>query len=512
MTSTTRDNKRIAKNTGFLFIRMLLMMGIAFYSSRVLLQELGVSDYGLYGVVGGVVAMFSSLRGIFASSIQRFLNFEMGKSATDELKKVFSIGVIIHIILCVVFLILAETIGLWFLNTKLIIPPDRYFAANWVYQFSVFAAIVTILTVPYDAVIIANERMKAFAYISILDALLRLIIIFLVSYSSNDKLIFYAFLILTVSIVTRLISWVYCRKNFEESRFKYIWDKHLFRQIGSFAGWNFLGNSAQTLSNEGVNMVLNMFGGTPVNAARSIAYQVRSATMQFLSNILMAVNPHMIKLYSQKREQEFIAMLFFISKISFFVLFAISIPMLLFSDTILMLWLVNVPEHAVIFVNLILIYLLVRSFHSPIDTLFKATGKIRNYQIVDAVTLFLNLPLSYLLLNKNYEVHYVFIVMILVEVINLIFILYLAQLMNKIKIKAYFLRVIVPCIWVTIVCLPLCYFLTVAFDGSNLLNQFWLMILVLLVNILGVITVGFEKKERKILYQTVKSLKRKFFK
>src|SRR5690606_3795270 len=276
-----------------------------------------------------------------------------------------------------------------FLNNKLVIQPDRYIAANWVFQFSVFASIVTILTIPYDAVIIANERMKAFAYISILDALLKLTIIFLISYFGDDKLIFYAFLILVVSVITRVISWGYCRKNFAESRFRYLWDKQLFKQIGSFAGWNFFGNSAQTLSSEGVNMVLNVFGGTPVNAARSIAYQVRSAVMQFLSNILMAVNPHMIKLYSQKKEEEFTRRLFFVSKASFFIMFVVSVPILFFSDTILSLWLVDVPDYTVVFVQLILIYLLVRSFHSPVDILFKAAGEMRNYQIVDAVTLFL---------------------------------------------------------------------------------------------------------------------------
>lgn len=511
MSDKSLNNKRIAKNSGFLFFRMLLTMVIAFYSSRVLLRELGISDYGLYGVIGGIVAMFGSLRGVFASSIQRFLNFEMGKGAKDELNKVFSVGVLIHVILSIVFLFLAETIGLWFLETKLVIPADRYNAANWVYQFSIFAAIVTILTVPYDAVIIANERMKAFAYISLVDASLKLLIIFLISYFGDDKLIFYAILIFGVSIVTRTVSWIYCRRNFEESRFRYNWDRQLFRQIGSFAGWNFLGNSAQTLSNEGVNMVLNVFGGTPVNAARSIAYQVRNATMQFLSNILMAVNPQMIKLFAQNREQEFTNMLFLVSKISFFVLFIVAVPIFFFADTILKLWLVNVPNYTLAFVQLILIYLLVRSFHSPIDTLFKATGKIRNYQIVDAVTLFLNLPLSYIFLKSSFTLPTVFVIMIFVECLNLISILYLAKRINRIDIKVYFLKVILPCISVSIVCLPLCYFLTSTYHSPILARQFGLFVIVFIIGLLGVVLVGFGKKEKKVLYNILKQLKTKIF-
>ncbi|HZJ80751.1 MAG TPA: MATE family efflux transporter, partial [Dysgonamonadaceae bacterium] len=435
------------------------MMGIAFFSSRVLLRELGVNDFGIYGVVGGVVAMFGSLRGIFASSIQRFLNFEMGRGNNDKLKRIFSIGVTIHILLSVVFLILAETVGLWFLNNKLVIQPDRLIAANWVYQFSVAASIVTLMTIPYDAVIIANERMKAFAYISILDAILKLGIIFLISFFGNDKLIFYGLLILIVSILTRSVNMIYSQRNFEESKYKFIWDKNLFKQIGGFAGWNFLGNTAYTFSNEGVNILLNIFGGTPVNAARAIAYQVRSVTTQFTSNILMAVNPHLIKLYSQKQNEKFTELLFFISKTTFFVMLILCLPIILFADTVLTLWLVNVPEYTVVFVKLILVFLMIRIFHSPIDTLFKATGRIKVYQIIETATLFLTLPLSYILLKNNFGVQSVFVVMIFVEIINLIAILYLAQRMGELNISNYLLRVILPCFFVTIIAAPTSYIL-----------------------------------------------------
>lgn len=480
-------------------------MGIAFFSSRVLLRELGVSDFGLYGVVGGVVAMFSSLRGIFASSIQRFLNFEMGRGSKEKLKKIFSTGVTIHVILSLIFLILAETVGLWFLNNKLVIEPDRLVAANWVFQFSVIAAIVTIMTIPFDAVIIANERMKAFAYISILDASLRLGIIFLISAFGNDKLIFYAFLILIVSFITRTVSMIYCTRNFEESKYKFIWDRRILKQIGSFAGWNFLGSTAHTFSNEGVNMLLNIFGGTPVNAARAIAYQVRSLTTQFTSNILMAVNPHLIKLYSQKKNDEFTSLLFFISKTTFFVMLSLCLPIILFTDTILSLWLVSVPEYTTIFIKLILVFLMISIFHSPIDTLFKATGNIKYYQIIDGLILSLNLPISYVLLKTDHKVYMVFVVMIVVEVICLISILYLAQRMNELKIYDYLIKVIFPTLIVSIIVVPLSYMIVTSLKNNLLYMEFIYFVTVFLIIVITAFVFGYNKKEKKKLYNFILS-------
>ena len=502
-------NKKIAKNTGFLYVRMLLMMGIAFFSSRILLRELGISDFGLYGVIGGVVAMFSSLRGIFASSIQRFLNVEMGKGNIEELKKIFSTGVTIHILVSLVFLVLAETVGLWFLNSKLIIEPSRLTAANWAYQFSILASIVTIMTIPYDAVIIANERMKAFAYLSILDATLKLSIIFLISVFGGDKLIFYAFLILCVSLLTRIVSMIYCTRNFEESKYKFLWDRTLFKQIGGFAGWNFLGNSAFTFSNEGVNMLLNIFGGTPVNAARGIAYQVKSVTSQFTSNILIAVNPQLIKLYSQNKEKEFTQLFFFVSKTSFFVMFILSLPIFFLVETVLTLWLVMVPPYTVIFVKLILVFLSIRIFHGPIDILYKASGKIKSYQLIEAATLFLNLPISYILLKNNFKLESVFVVMIFIEILNLIAILKLAQKRSEMNLTNYLKSVLLPCLWVSSIAIPFSYLLMNSLNSNSLLIQFAYLIGVFLITAVSVFLVGFKKSEKKNFYRYVISLKNK---
>ena len=487
-------------------------MGIAFFTSRILLRELGVNDFGLYAVVGGVVAMFRSLRGIFASSIQRFLNFEMGKGNKDKLKKIFSTGVNIHILLCIAFFILAESLGLWFLNNRLTIDPDRLYAANWVFHFSVLASIVTILTIPYDAVIIANERMKAYAYISIFNATLRLGIIFIISAFGGDKLIFYAFLILLVSLITRAISVIYCIRRFEESKYSFLWDKSVFREIGGFAGWNFLGTTAFTFANEGVNMLLNIFGGTTVNAGRAIAYQVQSIAIQFTSNILMAVNPHLIKLYSQNKKEPFKNLLFFISKTTFFIILILCLPLILFADMILTLWLVNVPQYAVVFVKLILIYLMIRIFHSPIDTLFKATGKIKYYQIIDGVTIALNLPISYVLLKVGFDYKSVFIVMIFVEIVSLSSILYLAQKMGELNIFKYLSKVILPCFLVSMTSGVLSYFLRSSLQNDQLIVQMVYILGVVLIIVLSIWLFGFKKNEKKRLFGIVLTLKNRFVK
>lgn len=459
MNNNQSNNKLIAKNTGFLYFRMLLMMGVAFFMTRILLKELGVEDFGIYNIVGGVVAMFASLRGVFASATQRFLNFEMGRKNEKALNNIFNKSVIIHLILALLLLIFAETIGLWFVNNKLVINPERLSSANLVYQFSVLTALTMLMTIPFDAVIIANEKMDIYAYLSILDVLLKIGIILILSYTEGNALVIYSFLVLLVSLTIRSLSSWYCKRNFNECKFKWFWDPKLFKEMGSFAGWNFLGNTAFVLTNEGTNILLNFFGGTPINAARAIAYQVRSVTDQFNGTMMMAINPQIIKQYAEQNFKPAIELVMFSSKISFFVLLTISLPILIYADIILKLWLGIIPEYTIIFVRLILVFVLIRVFHGPLDTLFKATGKIKKYQLIDSGILLINLPLSYLLLNRGFEFSVVFNVMIAVEIVNLICLLLLANKIAKFDIKNYLTKVIMPCILVTLSTLPLIYYL-----------------------------------------------------
>ncbi|MEO6850005.1 MAG: lipopolysaccharide biosynthesis protein, partial [Mucilaginibacter sp.] len=265
--------KKIAKNTLMLYFRMLLSMVVTLYTSRVVLNTLGVQDFGIYNVVGGIVIMLGFLNYAMTASTQRFLTFEIGKNDMLQLKKVFSMSTTIHAIISLVVLVLAETIGLWFLNSYLHIPHARMYAANWVYQFSIFSFIVTVLSVPYNAAIIANEKMNVYAYVGVFEVTLKLMLVFLLVFMPYDKLITYSLLLFIVSIILRIIEGTYCKRNFEESKnYKFIWDKALFKSLGNFASWNLLGVSAGIGYNQGVNILLNIFFGPTINAARGIAF------------------------------------------------------------------------------------------------------------------------------------------------------------------------------------------------------------------------------------------------
>ena len=292
------NNKRIAKNTLVLYMRMLVMMLISFYTTRITLNALGFVDYGLYNVIGGLVSMFSILSASLSGSVSRFFSFNLGRGDVPKLKKVFAISVDIHIVLAVSIIILIETIGVWFLNNKMVIPADRLYASNWVLQCSVFSFGLGLLSVPYNAAIIAHEKMSAFAYMTIFDALSRLAIVFSIYIYPNDKLILLSILNLLPVIVTQLLYWAYCKRKFVECRYSLIWDKQLFKEMFGFAGWNFIGCTAGLMKDNGVNIVVNLFCGPTINAARSIAMQVNGVVSRFIYNFTTALNPQIVKEYS----------------------------------------------------------------------------------------------------------------------------------------------------------------------------------------------------------------------
>ncbi|MEB8329865.1 oligosaccharide flippase family protein [Flavobacteriaceae bacterium KMM 6897] len=494
MSINQSNNKRIVKNSAFLYFRMILMMGVSFFMTRILLKELGVEDFGIYNIVGGVVAMFASLRSVFASATQRFLNFEMGRNNEQALNNIFNKSVIIHLLLALLLLIFAETIGLWFVNNKLVINPDRLPSANLVYQFSVLTALVMLMTIPFDAVIIANEKMDIYAYLSILDVLLKIGIILMLTLTEGNALVLYSISVLLVSFVIRFLSSWYCKRNFSECKFKWFWDPKLFKEMGSFAGWNFLGNSSFVIANEGTNILLNFFGGAPLNAARAVAYQVRNVSQQFTSTMMMAINPQIIKQYAEKKFKPAIDLVYFSSKISFFLLFAIALPVLVYADIILKLWLHIIPDYTVIFVRLILVFVLINVFHNPLDTLFKATGNIKNYQLIEGGTLLINLPLSYFLLSVGFEFSIIFIVMIVVEILNLTCLLVLANRVANFNIKSYLIKVILPCALVVLSTLPLVYFLLTLINSfSNTIISIFIIVVFVVCLIWGI---GLNKSEK----------------
>lgn len=503
------NTKKIASNTLFLYSRMLILMFVAFYTSRVLLKELGVNDFGLYGVVGGVVAIFSSLRGLFATATQRFLNFEMGKGNMERLNTIFNISLLINIIICIIFFVFAEIIGLWLLEHKLVIDPDRMEAARWVFHFSVLAALISILTIPFDALIIAHEKMSFFAYVSILDACLKLGIIFILPLFSIDKLKLYAVLIVTVSLIIRSIYSLYCKKRFPECKYKFCWDKKLFKEMGTFAGWNFAGNLAFALVNEGLNILLNLFGGVVANAARSIAYQLKGAISMILSNIMLAIDPQATQLYAQGETKKFYHLLFTASKIVAFMYLIIAFPLYFYVEEVLRIWLDDTPQYASLFIQSILVYLAVRSFHEPINAFFFTIGKLKEFQTTELIVLSLPLPLSFAVMKfSDLPLQSIFYIMAIIELLNLVAILYWAKRVGGFDVKQYIDQVIKPYLLTFVCSCIILYGIQFYFHTLELNNDFY-AILPILISLLFfwviIFFVGFSSKEKNAIMATLKS-------
>ena len=397
--TVSENNKRIAKNTLMLYVKMGVMMLVSLYTSRVVLQTLGVDDFGIYNVVGGVVVLFSFLNAAMSSATQRFLNFELGKGDLVQVGRVFSMSLTVHFVIAGMVLILAETVGLWFLNSELNIPVERIGAANWVYQFSVATTLLGILLVPYNATIIAHERMGFYAWTSIVRALLLLGIVYLLVIGNIDKLILYAGLVFAVNALMQIVYIAYCRRAFPQAAiYKPFRDKKLFHELISFSGWSLFGGVANMSASQGINMVMNIFCGVTVNAAMGIANQVNAAVYQFVSNFQTAFNPQIVKLYSSGEKESFIRLIFRASKISYFMMFLLTLPLLLNMEFVLGIWLGEVPEFAADFTRLTLTFALVDALSGPLWMSVQATGKIRNYQLIVSSFIFANLPLSIFLL------------------------------------------------------------------------------------------------------------------
>jgi len=502
--SASQNNKRIAKNTLMLYFRMILTMLVSLYTSRVVLNTLGVEDFGIYNVVGGFVSMFGFLNSAMASATQRFLSFEIGKGDRDQLRNVFSMSVNIHFLIAFIILILAETVGLWFVNTQLIIPADRMGAAQWVYQFSILAMMVYMVSVPYNAMIIAHERMNVFAWVSIAEVSLKLFIVFMLQWFGFDKLKFYAVLTFCVSLIIRFIYGIYCSKNFKESKFRFFWDKSLFNTLVSYAGWNLWGNIAVVLKGQGVNVLLNMFFGPVVNAARGIAYQVSSAVNQFVTNFQMAMNPQIIKSYAVDDLKYMHQLIFRGAKYSFFLLFTLSLPILLETEQILRLWLKTVPEYTVIFTRLVIINVLIDCISGPLMTAAQASGKIKLYQSIVGGLLILNLPVSYLFLKLGFQPQVTIFVSISISIIALFARLKIIKGLVYLNTADYFKNVIfkiIPVIFIAVI-LPgfIIYLLPINF------TRLLLSCIIAVTSVgLTVFFIGLSHSEQQFM---VKSLKR----
>jgi len=506
--TTTENNKRIARNTLLLYFRMLFLMIISLYTSRIVLNALGVEDFGIYNVAGGVVAMFSILSGSLSAAISRFITYELGKNNILKLKVIFSSAITIQIGLGIVIVFFAETIGIWFLNTQMNIPIERMVAANWVLQFSIITFIINLISVPYNAVIIAHEKMSAFAYISIFEAIGKLLIAYLITISPIDKLIFYAILMCVVAIAIRLLYGYYCKRHFDECRFHFIWNKQIFQQIFSFAGWNFIGASSAVLRDHGGNIIINLFCGPTVNAARGIAFQVNNAIQGFVSNFMTALNPQITKSYAVKNYTYMMTLIFQGARLSFYMLLLLSLPIIINTHYLLTLWLNTVPEHTVLFVRLVLIFAMSESISGPLITAMLATGNIRNYQIIVGGLQMLNLPISYILLSLGAIPETVLIVAVLISQCCLMARLYMLKKMIKLKIKDYLKKVYFNIITVSIIAiiLPICMQERLT---ENFINFLLSSLICMLCTYLSIYYIGCSYEERKFIYNKFLILKSK---
>ncbi len=389
------DNIRIVKNTGILYVRMLILMFLGFYTSRVVLNSLGVVDYGVYNVVGGIVAVFSILTTAMSGTTQRYITIALGENNINKLKETFSVGLSIHLIISLILFICIEILGLYFLYNYAVIPKDRLTAAFWVFQISTITAILTIINVPFNGTIIAHEKMSAFAFFSIIDVVTKLLICFILPYTSLDKLIVYACLLFISSIINFISMQIYCIKKFIEAKYKLTWNKGMFKSMFGMTSWSLIDKVAYIGFAQGVTLVTNIFFGPAVNAASGIASQGSNVISQFTQNFQVAVNPQITKSYANGDLENMHKLIIRSAKFSCFLLLYLIIPIFFEAEILLKLWLGNVPDHAVLYLKLSLITSLINAIINPLQTSNMACGRVRNYLLARNLILLLILPVTY---------------------------------------------------------------------------------------------------------------------
>lgn len=501
------DNSRIAKNTIYLYIRQILILAISLYTSRVVLNALGVIDYGLYNVVGGIIVLFSFISSALSNSASRYISYAIGTNDIKEIRRTFGSFLSLYYCVAVGILVLGETLGLWFVYNYLTIPADRFAASLWVYHFSIASVVMGILYVPYNCLIVAHEKMSAFAYISILEAILRLGIALLLSVSPFDRLVFYAVLIFALGVFIRFIYIVYCKRHFDESSSKCVWDKRLFYEILQYSGWVLFGSLAYTTYTQGLNVLLNIFFGPVVNAARGIAIQIQSATQNFIVGFQTAMYPQIIKSYAQNNLSRMYILLHTVCKGSFFLFYIIALPFLLKTSVILELWLGNVPNYTVPFTCCILVFSMLRALTNEINHAVQATGKIKVYQLVDGLMGLMILPVSYVAL-KFFHVPpvVVFIILIAVELMTVVARIKVGLPQIGDSIFKYSKDVILPVIYVTVIGSILPWIVSY-YVKDNLIGFICVTLSVVLWTIPVVYLIGLNKKEQSLILEKVKLIK-----
>ena len=503
MAEISSANKRIARNTLMLYIRMFFTMIVSLYATRVVLQALGEEDYGIYNVVGGIVVMFSFLSRTLASASQRYFAFELGRKNYERLKQVFSITQILYVIVIAIIVIAAESFGLWFLHSKATIPPERMVAAEWIFQFSVVSFSLTLFTTPYQADIIAREKMDVYAFIGILEAVLHLLLALALQFIpfSTDLLIIYGLMVLLNAIIVNATYIGYSIKKYDESHFQFYWESKLAKEILSYSGWNLFGAMAGVARSQGINMLINVFFTPAINAARGVAYQINNAINHFASNFYTAVRPQVTKNYAKGDMNATLSLVFSSSKLTYYLLLFVAVPIMVFAEQILDIWLDVVPDHTLLFTELVIIIALVDSISNPLITLAQATGKVALYQSVVGALLLLNLPISYIFLKQGYPAEITMLVAIFISVISLFARLIILRKIASFPVQEYIVQVLVRISIPTILSFGIVYLLKIFLLPS--IESVWMFLIkfaiAVILTICIILTTGLNIREKDML-------------
>lgn len=497
-------NSQIARNTVLLYLRQIFLIVISLYSSRVILATLGIEDYGIYNVVGGIALMFSFITTTMASASQRFLSYDIAQGDEERLSQTFSLTMLSYIFISIVSIILCELVAVWFLNTYMNIPENSLYAANWVLQFSIFSFIANLMATPYLSVIIAREKMGVYAYVSICDGILKLAILFILRLWASDRLILYALFMFTETVMVSIFYAIYTTKKFNESRYKYFYEKVRLKEMFSFAWWNVLGSLANVLRSQGINILLNVFFNPVVNAARGIAYNVNSAISNFSNNFYTAVRPQIIKRYAAGAVEEMLGLVYVSSKFAYFLLLILSLPILFETDYILKIWLRTPPEYTSIFVKLIVINSLMEVLNYPLVNAIQATGNIKTYQLIVSGFYLLNLPISYILLKYGWPPQSTMYVNIALLLVCFWPRLIICKKIIGLSIKGYFKVVINKICTVTMVSILLAYLSGYIISDYHSVIGFLLKSgLIVSFTIMSILVMGFNNSEREKIYSLI---------
>ena len=486
-----------------LYIRMILYMVVSLYTSRVVLQTLGVEDFGIYNLVGGIISMLGFLNSSLVGSTSRFITFALGSGNFENLKRTFAASFNLHLALAILVVLIGETIGLWFLQTQLIIPENRMEAAQWIFQASIFSSSLTIAQMPYGSTLIAHERMKIYAYIGILEICLKLGIVYLLLISPFDKLITYSFLLTGVSTTITFIYIYYCRKHYKECQPFFFWDKKIYKEILSFSGWTLYSTLSWMAKGDGLNMLLNIFFGPAVNAARGIAFQVNNAVKSFVTNFTKAFNPQITKLYASHQYNQLYPFISQCTKLSFLLLFALTLPLLMETGYILSLWLGEVPSYTIIFTKLVLTESLIDVMAISMSIGIYASGKVKYYHIANGSINILSLPLSYLLLKIGYDAYSVFIITICLTFIIFVVTMYYSRRNFAFPVKT-FLKEVVSRISIIALLSSTILFFTIKNINPGFKRFVITCIVSILINSLLYYLIGLNKNEKEFIHQLLK--------